>query len=140
MLDVSESIQIPDGELAFTFARSSGPGGQNVNKVNSKAVLHWNAVASPRRPEDVRERFLARYRHRLTAGGDVVISSQRFRDQSRNIADCLEKLRDMLLPVLVPPVRRKKTRPSRGAKERRLEDKRATSQRKQRRRPPPPTD
>ncbi len=69
-LVITPRCQIPLAELEFTFVRSSGPGGQNVNKVNSKAVLRWPAVASPSLPADIRERFLNRYKARLTADGD----------------------------------------------------------------------
>src|SRR5438132_7573531 len=97
------SISIPPDELHFQFAKSSGPGGQNVNKVNSKAVLHWNPTASGGLPEPVRARFLARFGGRLTGEGYLVITSQRNRDQGRNAADCLEKLREMLLAVATAP-------------------------------------
>jgi ribosome-associated protein len=133
MLEVNDRIRIPLRELDFSFARSSGPGGQNVNKVSSKAVLRWSIERSPSLPDDVRERFRARYPRRITADGDVVIQSQRFRDQGRNVADCLAKLRGLLLEVAVPPKRRRKTRPSRASIERRLSGKREVKQRKQRR-------
>jgi ribosome-associated protein len=136
MLVVNENIHVPLSELEFTFARSGGPGGQNVNKVNSKATLRWAVTKSPSLPELVRQRFLAQNRRRITTEGDLVLSSQRYRDQGRNVADCLEKLREMLQQSAVEPKPRKKTKPSRAAKRRRLEDKRHQSQRKQSRRTP----
>jgi len=133
---VTENIQIPDEELTFTFARSGGPGGQNVNKVASKAVLRWNVTASPSLPPDVKERFLAQNRWRLTTEGELVMSSQAFRDQPKNIADCLDKLRELILRSLHVPKKRRPTKPSRGSKERRLKAKRHQSNQKaQRRRP-----
>jgi ribosome-associated protein len=96
MLIVNPQLRIPLDEFRFSFARSSGPGGQNVNKVNSKAVLHWPLLASPSLPEDVRARLLAKHRRRLTAAGELLLASQRFRDAGRNVSDCLEKLRAML--------------------------------------------
>ena len=137
MLVVDSQITIPLEELRFTFARSSGPGGQNVNKLNTKAVLRWAVTTSSRLAEDVRQRFLAKYRHRVTAEGELVIASQRFRDQRRNVQDCLEKLRAMLASVTTAPVRRKRTRPSRGSIERRLQSKRASSLKKSQRRRQP---
>jgi len=130
---VNSRLQIPDDELNFTFVRSSGPGGQNVNKLNTKAVLRWSVRASRGLPEDVRQRFMERFARRITAEGDVLVTSQRFRDQRPNERDCLEKLRDMLLAVAKPPVRRKKTRPTRSSIERRRTQKRAHSRKKQQR-------
>ncbi len=136
MLQVNSRITIPDSEFEFTYTRSSGPGGQNVNKVNSKAILRWPAARSAALPADVRERFLKRFATRLTGEGEVVISSQRYRDQPRNAADCLEKLREMIAAVAVAPKSRKRTRPTRASGERRLEKKRETSGKKQMRRRP----
>lgn len=136
MLHVNQSIQIPDSELEFTFARSSGPGGQNVNKVNSKAILRWNVQHSPSLPAPVRDRFLQRHGARITQDGDLILQSQKYRDQPRNTEDCLNRLREMLLEAARPPVKRRPTRPSRGSKERRLQDKKARSTRKKNRRRP----
>ena len=124
-------------ELRFSYARSSGPGGQNVNKVESKAVLRWAVARSRAVPADVRARFLARFGSRITGEGELVIASQRYRDRERNVADCVAKLQAMLAEVAVPPKPRKKTRPSAGARERRLEAKRARARRKRERRAPP---
>ena len=136
MLVVNSRVRIPKDEFDFSYARSSGPGGQNVNKVNSKAILRWSVTRSPSLPADVRERFARRFASRLTTEGDLLITSQRFRDQARNVEDCLEKLCAMLALVAVPPVPRKRTRPTRSSGERRLEKKRETGQRKKMRRQP----
>jgi ribosome-associated protein len=133
VLEVTPQIRIPMGEFSFTFARSSGPGGQNVNKVNSKATLHWPIISSTSLPEEVRARFVAAFGGQINKQGELVLQSQRFRDQERNIEDCLEKLRDMLQRAAIAPKRRKKTRPSRAAKQRRLNDKKARSEVKSRR-------
>ncbi|MEW6057211.1 MAG: alternative ribosome rescue aminoacyl-tRNA hydrolase ArfB [Bdellovibrionota bacterium] len=130
MLFVTADIQIADAELEIAYARSSGPGGQNVNKVNSKAVLHWNPVLSGSLSEGVRARFLSRFYSRLNKDGAIVIMSDRFRDQGRNREDCLDKLRLMLLEVAHPPKPRKKTRPSRTAKEKRKVRKRRHGEKK----------
>jgi ribosome-associated protein len=134
MLLVPPHIRISDDELKFTFVRSSGPGGQNVNKVNSKAVLRWNVQTSPGLPDAVRQRFVSHFGGRLTESGDLVLTSQRFRDQKRNEEDCLERLRTMLLTVAHAPKRRRKTKPTRASVERRKERKRETSHKKQQRR------
>jgi ribosome-associated protein len=136
MLIVTDHLQVPLHEFAFTFARSSGPGGQNVNKVNSKATLRWNVRRSASLPKEVRDRFVARFGRRLTQEGEVLVVSQRYRDQGRNVDDCLEKLRAMLAEVAAPPRRRKPSRPTQSSRRRRLEQKRATSQRKASRRKP----
>ncbi len=134
MLIVNRQLQIPLAEFEITFARSSGPGGQNVNKVNSKAVLRWAVRGSPSLPEGVRERFLQKYANRLTTEGELLVTSQRFRDAPRNADDCLEKLRAMLLGVAQPPKCRRATRPTKGSVERRLQGKRRQSSAKQNRR------
>jgi ribosome-associated protein len=134
MLVVNSRIRIPDSELEFSYVRSSGPGGQNVNKVSSKAVLRWNPAASGSLPADVRQRFLAKYRSRLTTDGELILSSQRYRDQPRNTADAKEKLRAMLAAVAVAPKKRKPTRPTKGSIERRIKSKQTVSRKKQLRR------
>ena len=140
MLTITPQCQIPLRELHFNFVRSSGPGGQNVNKVNSKAVLSWNLMASPSVPDDIRQRLAAQQRRRLSKEGELVITSQRYRDQGRNVADCLEKLRAMLTEAAAPPVIRKETKPTKAAKRRRLTAKRQQSEKKQRRRTRPRLD
>ena len=137
---VPPGISIPDSEFQFTFVRSSGPGGQNVNKVSSKAVMRWQAAGSPSLIGGVRHRFLSRYASRLTTDGDLVISSQRYRDQAKNRDDCLEKLCAMIEAVAIAPKRRRKTKPSRASVERRLSQKRQRSGQKQQRRQRPSRD
>lgn len=133
MLTVTADLRIPLREFDFTFARSSGPGGQNVNKVNSKALLRWSVVRSPSLPESVRRRLLTKQQRRITAEGELLISSQRFRDAGRNAADCLEKLRAIIAEVAQPVRPRKATRPTRSSVRRRIEGKRQHSQMKRQR-------
>mgnify|MGYP005848882879 CR=1 FL=1 len=121
---IADRLVIPAPEFDFRFARSSGPGGQNVNKVNSKATLRWAVASSASLPHAVKRRFLARYASRINAQGVLQITSQRFRDRTRNVTDCLEKLRAMLLAVASPPQRRKRTAPTRSSREKRLRAKR----------------
>lgn len=135
-MQVNETIAIPDAEFEWSFARSSGPGGQNVNKVASKAVLRWPVVASPSLREHVKARLIALNRRRVTIEGDLVLSSQRFRDQERNRQDCLEKLAELIREAAALPKPRRATRPSRGSKLRRLATKRHRSARKAERRIP----
>jgi ribosome-associated protein len=117
-------VRIPDSEFAWSYVRASGPGGQNVNKVASKAILRWPVVASPSLPADLKGRLLAQQQSRLTTGGDLIVTSQRFRDQERNRGDCIAKIRELVLLALRAPKRRKRTKPTRGSQEARLRAKR----------------
>jgi ribosome-associated protein len=136
MLEVNERIRIPPEEFGWSFARSGGPGGQNVNKVASKAVLRWDVRNSSSVPADVKARFEAQQRHRITTEGVLVLSSQLTRDQDRNRADCLEKLRELLARAATVEKPRKKSKPTRASKRRRVEEKRRRSATKQARRRP----
>ena len=133
VLRINSHLAIPRREIQFTFVRSSGPGGQNVNKVASKAVLRWPAAASPSIPDDVRGRLFAKCARQLNDRGELVLSSQRYRDQAKNIDDCLEKLRNLILAAARVPKKRKKTRVPKSAREARLTQKRATAEKKRRR-------
>ncbi len=121
------AIHIPDSEFEFTFARSSGPGGQNVNKTSSKAVLRWNLQGSDAVPEPVKKRFLEAFASRLTADGDVVIHSDESRDRSINMDTCKEKLIEMLTKVWTAPKKRVATKPTKGSQRRRVDTKRQRS-------------
>jgi ribosome-associated protein len=135
VVPITDTIAIPDDELEWSFVRAGGPGGQNVNKVASKAVLRWKAATSTAPiPLAAHARMRATFPSRFTTEGDAVIQSQKFRDQERNKEDCLQKLAEMVRAALVEPTVRKATKPSKGAKKRRLADKRRTSAKKQSRR------
>lgn len=131
---VGASVRVPFREIVFRFVRSSGPGGQNVNRVASKAVMRWNVRASPSIAEDVRARFVARFASRITAEGDLLLAGDRHRERERNREDCLERLSRMLASVAAPPRPRRRTRAPRNVVERRLRDKRARAETKRRRR------
>ncbi|MCA9248710.1 MAG: aminoacyl-tRNA hydrolase [Planctomycetales bacterium] len=133
-LIVNSRLRIPSDEVSFSFVRSSGPGGQNVNKVNSKAELRWNVSLNESIPESIRQRLTAKYGRRINQAGELLVTSQRYRDQKRNIDDCVEKLRQLILAVAIPPKPRKATKVSQRQKAKRLEEKRRHSQRKESRR------
>ncbi len=133
---VMETIRIPESELEWSFVASGGPGGQNVNKVASKAVLRWKVVASQALPEAVKARFMIQQKNRITTEGELVISSQKTRDQAVNREDCLGKLDEMIRQAQVVPTVRKVTKPSKGSKRRRLADKKHRSGVKESRRSP----
>jgi ribosome-associated protein len=95
--------------------------------VASKAVLRWDVSSSPSLPDEIKARFRAQQAGRMTSEGELVLTSQRYRDQERNRQDCLDKLCEMVRRAAVRPRTRKKTRPSRGAREARLREKRHRS-------------
>ena len=114
---------ISETELLFSFVRSSGAGGQNVNKVNSKAVLHWHVMYSKNLPLLVKNRFMEKWKNKISSQGYLVLTSDTFRDQEKNIQDILDKLDRMIDAVWLPPKVRKKTRPTRSSVEKRLKAK-----------------
>ncbi|MFM7737860.1 MAG: alternative ribosome rescue aminoacyl-tRNA hydrolase ArfB [Planctomycetota bacterium] len=131
MLRVNQHISITRSEVKVTDARSPGPGVQNFNKLNTKAILRWHLESSPSVPNAVKARFRSRFPTRINAAGEVMITSHEHREQASNAAACLERLRDLLLKVAQPPKQRKETRPTAGSQRRRLENKKKVSEKKQ---------
>jgi ribosome-associated protein len=129
-------VVIPETALDWQFVRSSGPGGQHVNRTSSKAVLRFDVRHSPHLPADVRQRLIAAVHPRLTAAGELLIASQRHRVRGRNIAECRAKLAALVARALVPPTVRRRTKKPRSAVAGRLEEKKRRSQTKELRRRP----
>lgn len=133
-LAVREDVVIPATELTLRYVRAGGPGGQNVNKVATKAVLRFNVPASRAFTPEDRARLLARLAAKLTGDGDLVLTSDAYRDQSRNREAVLDRLAAILRAALRARRTRRQTRPSHAAVERRLAGKRARGERKRERR------
>jgi ribosome-associated protein len=127
MLKVTDTISIDDSELEESFVRSSGPGGQNVNKVSSAVQLRFDARHSPSLPNDVAIRLMKLAGHRLTKDGVIVIVAQEHRDQSRNRAEARERLFDLIRQAAVRPTVRRATKVPKSAKRERLESKKRRS-------------
>jgi len=130
---VTPRVTIPGDELAMAFSRSGGAGGQNVNKVSSKVELRWNPTTSTALSVDDRTWLLDRLRSRLTADGTLIVTSTATRDQLKNRDDATSKLALIVRTALDRPKPRKPTKVSRGAKRRRVADKRHHSEIKRKR-------
>lgn len=129
-LQVSDRLVIPGTDLAFAAVRSSGPGGQHVNTSSTKVELRFDLPGTQALSEPVKARLRALCRGRLDAAGAVVITSQETRSQLRNMNDTRDKLAELIRRALVPPKRRKPTKPTRGSKERRLDAKKQRGEKK----------
>ncbi len=135
-LMVTEEISIPLTEMEFAYVRSSGPGGQNVNKVSSQVQLSWNLSQCESLPAEVLDRLRQAEKGRITKLDVLRIDCQRYRDREKNRQECLERLKAMVLNALTPPKPRRKTRVPRRVAEQRLEQKRRQADVKRSRRPP----
>jgi len=123
MIRVTDSISIDDSELDEDFIRSSGPGGQNVNKLSTAVQLRFNVRRSPSLPNDVALRLMRLAGSRLTKDGVLIITAQSHRTQERNRQDARDRLIDLIRQAAVVPVKRRKTKPTKASKEKRIESK-----------------
>jgi ribosome-associated protein len=134
MLRINSTIVLPDDEIQVSFVRSSGPGGQNVNKVSTAVQLRFDVKNSPSLPRHVKARLRELAGRRLTEEGVLVLEASRLRTQLQNRQDALERLVELIRGAAVRPKKRFKTKPTAGSKERRLQGKKQRAQIKQGRR------
>jgi ribosome-associated protein len=136
MIRITPTLTIPESEFEEDFVRSSGPGGQNVNKVSTAVQLRFNIWNSRSLPPRVRARLAALYAGRLTTEGTLCISAQRFRSQERNRQDARNRLAELVRAGLAEPKPRIRTRPTTGSRQRRLHAKKLAGARKKLRQRP----
>ena len=120
MIRINDHISIDEGEIEESFIRSSGPGGQNVNKLATAVQLRFDVRGSPSLPDAVRARLERLAGNRLTNEGVLVLTAQQHRSQDRNRQEALAMLVELVRAAAVAPVKRRKTRPTAGSRERRL--------------------
>ena len=140
MIPITDDVAIPDEEVTFATSRSGGPGGQNVNKLETRVTLRFDLAASGSLTEEQKARLLERLATRITRAGILHISAQKHRTQGANRDAALERFAELVRDALREETPRKKTRTSRAAKARRVEEKRRHSERKRNRSAPVPID
>jgi ribosome-associated protein len=140
MIEINDRVTIDESELQLDFIRSSGPGGQNVNKVSSGVQLRYDVKNSPSLPEDIRIRLMHQAHNRITQDGILILEAKQYRTQEQNRQAAIERLVELIRQVSKKPKIRKRTKPSRESNRKRLEAKRHRGQIKRLRRPNSPYD
>ena len=124
MIRITPDVSIGEDELNFDFVRSSGPGGQNVNKVSTAVQLRFDVKGSPSLSEALKARLIKLAGRKMTSGGELVISAYTFRSQEKNKDEALRRLTDLMIEASRVPKQRKKTKPTLASKTKRIESKR----------------
>jgi len=140
MIRITNTFAIPESQIEENFIQSSGPGGQNVNKVATAVQLRFNINESQSLPKRVKQRLSRLARNRITTDGILIIESQEHRSQAKNRKTAREKFAQLIRKALKPPRKRKKTKPTRALNERRLESKHIRARKKKLRKNPPPPE
>ena len=133
-ITINDNLQIPLDELQFRFSKSSGPGGQHVNKSETRVTLLFDVANSPSLTDEQKALLMEKLQNRMDKAGVLQISVQTFRSQSRNRDTAVARFQRLLQNALTPPKKRKRTKPGKAAKEKRLAEKKQRSQRKEERR------
>lgn len=128
MIEIGSGLFVPESELSFRASRSSGPGGQNVNKVNSRITIEFDLDGSPSLSDDQKQKIRQKLRARISTEGILQVSSQKFRTQRGNRDEAIAQFARLLRSALHENPKRKKTKVSNAAKQRRLDDKKARAQ------------
>jgi ribosome-associated protein len=140
MIAITSTIVLDEGELKFSFIRSPGPGGQNVNKVATAVLMRFNVINTTSIPEGMRTRLIAMLGKKITQEGELIIKASSFRTQERNKQDAINRLVVILKQAAVIPKKRRKTKPTLASKKRRLQEKKLHSKTKSLRRNKPEHD
>ena len=140
MIPISDGLAIPSAEVTFEFIRASGPGGQKVNRTASAVQLRYDLEASQALTAEIKSRLRYLARNRINQQGTLIIEAKRYRSQTRNRQDAIERLQALVRRAAQPPKPRRPSRPSASAEERRLDKKRRLAQRKRERRYDPRRD
>ncbi len=137
MIRVTKHIDLDENEIEYSFVRASGPGGQHVNKAATAVQLRFDAANSPSLADDVRQRLIRLAGRQVTEEGVLIIDARRYRSQERNRRDATDRLLQLIRSAASRPKARRRTKPTRAARERRLQEKRRRSETKRTRRSPP---